>query len=462
MQEGKKGPTTKAEVDQAFSRISVWLARALLFIGLYYTGVVLPSLALFRKYAQRVFGFESSDVTDGAWKVLSVSVGPVGWVWFSSRLISAFFRLQGCVRPLPFGQAVAELSNVVCVLVSLSMTSAGLYGVGLGLASSFLVALVINIGLLVFRGRDQPSSWSYRRSTIALPSLRAVLDPKMLWSLGALAVPAAISISADLLLYDACLPLIGRFSNPVVALDAHLVAMQLAVTQMVFLSTPNSITASVFVPRFIGRGDKMRAYAAGAIAALAAMFLNAGVSTVVLLNRRRLARLFIGDDPNADELVDLLAKIMPVYCVNAVLDACQTVMQATLRGLGRQAYILRVQIVASMLGIAASVTFAKSFTASGAVEPLLGVWLGLSVGIGAKVVMHTYGIIMTKWDAIIEAAHERNVLDAEGSFAQLGDEEGDGFSDDDDEGIATPEVPEGADDGVRELDELRDIPLEEI
>ena len=440
---------SQVAVDAAFSSVSVWLARALLFICAYYMCIVLPSLALFKHYAQWVFGFDDPGVTDGAFSMLVVSVGVWGWVWFTSRLVSAFFRLQGFVRPLPLGQALAEVSNVVVVLVLLSRTNMGMYGVGLGLMVSFLMALAFNVLLIATRGAAEPSGWGYRRATLAWPALAKVLDLKMLWALAALAVPAAISISADLLLYDACLPLIGRFHHPVIAMDAHLVAMQLAVTQAVFITTPNSIVAGVFVPRHIGKGDKQRAYAAGALACIASISLNAGVSTVMFVMRRRVARVFIGDDPAADELVELLAKIIPVYCVNAVLDSFQSIMQSVLRGLGRQAYILKVQIIASVLGIAASVTLARVFLSGGTLEPLLGVWLGLSVGIAAKVLMHMYGVASSQWDSIIDEAHERNARDeADTGFSKL-----DESADEEEE----PLSPLGGSSG-----DLQDIVLEEI
>ena len=249
----------------------------------------------------------------------------LAWGTLPLLLYGAFRRyLQAIshVRPVMFALISANLINWLCNWL-LIYGNWGLPKLGVvGSALSTCLARVYMAGTLLFfiwwfeRGNEQGF-----RSILRRP------DPRRLFRLLALGLPAATQILMEIGAFGAAAVLAGRLSP--VALAAHQIALNCAaVSYMVPLGV--SSAAAVAVGQALGRGDPASARRMGYTAVgLGCAFM--ACSAVAFLTIPRMILRIYTNDPG---VLTIGAALLAIAAAFQLFDGLQTVLTGALRGVG--------------------------------------------------------------------------------------------------------------------------------
>jgi MATE family multidrug resistance protein len=162
----------------------------------------------------------------------------------------------------------------------------------------------------------------------------------------------------------------------VIALDAHIIT--LSVASFLFLSFPFAIgiAASIRVGQLIGEQR-----ATDARQSSHASFLFSGITQTILTVILLLCKDFLGHlFSNDEEVATMVSELIPISCIFMMGDAIQATIGGVLRGLGRQKFVLCLNILGfwvCAVPIGAVLTFVAGFGVA-------GLWWGFNIGIYAS------------------------------------------------------------------------------
>ena len=163
---------------------------------------------------------------------------------------------------------------------------------------------------------------------------------------------------------------------------------------------PISIAASTRIANLIGATLADAAKVSAKVAGFAAIAV--GIFNITLLSslRNYLPQLFTSDP----EVIDLVAKILPLCAAFQLFDALAACCNGILRGLGRQEVGGYVQLFC-YYAVAMPVSMGTAF---GLHWQLYGLWAGVAIALG--LVAGTEGIFLwrTNWERSVEDARSRN------------------------------------------------------
>ncbi|PNH55152.1 hypothetical protein VD0002_g9920 [Verticillium dahliae] len=215
----------------------------------------------------------------------------------------------------------------------------------------------------------------------------------MLW----LALPGMIMIQAEYMAFEVLTLFSSRFGASHLAAQSVLVTLTAISYQIPF---PISIAASTRIANLIGAGLVDAAKTTGRVATLAA--LTSGVFNFVLFSslRYHLPLLFTDDD----EVVEIVAAVLPICAAMMVFDGLSTGAHGLLRGIGRPS-------VGGYAGISVYYLIALPVslgTAFGLGWKLSGLWFGVTIGLLLVSVIEYTFVYLTDWHKAAREAERRN------------------------------------------------------
>jgi MATE family multidrug resistance protein len=159
----------------------------------------------------------------------------------------------------------------------------------------------------------------------------------------------------------------------IVNLGAHSIA--LSMNTFLFLTFPFAIgnAASILVGTSTGEGKALEARRSCHISLVFSYLVQLSVISVLLLRRHEIASLFSKDE----EVSDTLSKLIPIMCVFLFCDASVATAGGIFRGIGRQKWLLHVNLFGSWL-LAMPVAWCLAFRTN---LGIYGLWWGMSVGV---------------------------------------------------------------------------------
>ncbi|KAF9694449.1 hypothetical protein EKO04_007465 [Ascochyta lentis] len=163
---------------------------------------------------------------------------------------------------------------------------------------------------------------------------------------------------------------------------------------------PMSVAASTRIANLIGATLAVPAKTAAKVAVVASIIVGFGNLLLLSLLRNQIPRLFTPDE----EVIDLVAKLLPLCATFQVFDAVAANCNGILRGLGRQEIGGYVGLFAYYV-IGMPVSFGTGF---GAGWGLYGLWAGPAVALGVVSLIESIFIYRTSWERAVEAAKIRN------------------------------------------------------
>ncbi|KZM25953.1 uncharacterized protein EKO05_0009162 [Ascochyta rabiei] len=212
-----------------------------------------------------------------------------------------------------------------------------------------------------------------------------------------LALPGLVMVLAEFLAFEV-LTLSSSWLG-----ESELAAQSVlgSITGLTFqIPFPMSVAASTRIANLIGATLAVPAKTAAKVALVASIIVGFGNLFLLSLLRNQIPRLFTPDE----EVIDLVAKLLPLCATFQVFDALAANCNGILRGLGRQEVGGYVSLLAYYI-IGMPISFGAGF---GAKWGLWGLWAGPAVALGVVSLIECVFIYRTSWDRAVEAAKIRN------------------------------------------------------
>ncbi|KAI0478947.1 multidrug and toxin extrusion protein [Xylariaceae sp. FL0804] len=215
----------------------------------------------------------------------------------------------------------------------------------------------------------------------------------MIW----LALPGMVMVVAEWLAFEILTLASSRLGTSYLAAQSILVTLTSTTFMIPF---PVSVAASTRIATLIGAKLVNAAKTSARVAIFAGCLI--GLFNLVLLSslRYQLPRLFTQDE----EVILIVAKVMPLCSVMQVFDGMAAVAHGLLRGIGKQSFGGYANLITYYL-IAIPVSFATAFALD---WKLTGLWLGTTIGlilVGSAEYLYAY---MSDWDQSVREAEHRN------------------------------------------------------
>ncbi|KAI1142365.1 multidrug and toxin extrusion protein [Hypoxylon sp. FL0543] len=215
----------------------------------------------------------------------------------------------------------------------------------------------------------------------------------MIW----LALPGMVMVMAEWLAFEILTLVTSQFGTSYLAAQSILITLTSTTFMIPF---PVSIAASTRIANLIGarlvnaaKTSAKVAFCAGCIIGLFNLTLLAGL-------RYQLPRLFTQDE----EVIGIVAKVMPLVAVMQVFDGLAAVAHGLLRGIGKQSFGGYANLGIYYL-IAMPVSFATAFALD---WKLTGLWLGTTIGLALVAVVEYWYTYISDWEQSALDAESRN------------------------------------------------------
>ncbi len=344
-------------------RQGLWLASML----------AVPLLIVLSQFERLLLwtGQEPATAARSAAYVGAILWGTVPHLWFTA--LRGFAEGLGRPRPILVVTFVAAFANAglnwVLMYGHFGFPALGLVGAGI---SSAIVTGLLFLGLLAVVLLDP----EFRRRA-GLGQLRTP-DPAALRNLFQLGWPIGVSFGLETSLFAVTTLLIGRLGTT--ALAAHQVAINAAsVTFMIPLGV--AFATTVRVGQAAGAGDRAGAERAGWTGVAMGAAFMALAALLFWLRPEWVVWVYLGTGGDA-EVVRLAALLLGVAAVFQIVDGVQATAAGALRGLKDTRAPMVVGVVAYW-GIGMTAALGLGF---GLGRGAVGIWWGLTLGLGAAAV----------------------------------------------------------------------------
>ncbi|EHA47274.1 multidrug and toxin extrusion protein 1 [Pyricularia oryzae 70-15] len=212
-----------------------------------------------------------------------------------------------------------------------------------------------------------------------------------------LAIPGMIMVEAEWLAFEILTLTSGRFGTSQLAAQSVIVTLAATTYQIPF---PLSVAVSTRVANLIGAKLADAAKTSAKVAIVAGIIIGLFNTTVLSVFRWKLPLLFTKDP----EVIEIVARTMPILVVLQFFDAVCAISQGLLRGLGQQEFAGYSNII-SYYAIALPISFA---TALGLGWELKGLWFGVTIGLAVVMVVEYSYLRWYDWNRAVRDAENRN------------------------------------------------------
>ena len=372
-----------------YESFGAWTGNSLVVTML--ATVVVSGIVALCQPAMHAFGQQPS-LADTAGQ-FSYRLIPGLFPYYAFKVFTKYLQSQNNLAP---SVIIGIISNGLNALFNWGLIyHAGGDGLGLmGAAWATTLTRFAEFILIAFYMLTQKNKMKETWPTLQIENLRwNVIEPFI-----KLAISGALSISAEAWTFEVTTILSGLLGT--IELDAHVICLNMAT--FLFLSFPFAIgiAASIRIGQLIGEQKPINAQRSARASFLLTLIFQVFLIALVVPFKDSLGSLFTNDN----EVANLVAEIIPIWCVFMIGDSVQAVTGGVLRGLGRQKLCLLLNILGFwVLGvpIGASLTFAAG-------SGVFGLWWGLVIGIYCTAVI---GIIILRfrmnWKREAEKSMER-------------------------------------------------------
>ncbi|EGC37837.1 hypothetical protein DICPUDRAFT_76595 [Dictyostelium purpureum] len=320
--------------------------------------------------------------------------GMLPGLWFSNGLtvLQKYLQGQGIMYPSIICGVVLNIANGIFnfVLVHGVTSSGGIGVVGCGLSTSiskfFATALLL---LWIKKFELYKGTWfgfSYNEC-FGWDGLREYLK---------LAIPAGAQMVFEGCAFEILTVLAGLFGA--IELDGHSIAMNFTLLTFM-LPFSVSIALSVRIGQLLGQKNAEMAKKSTRIGYFITMSFMVLISLFQFSSRHWIGRIYT----NKQEVLDLVAKILPISALFQFFDGFQTTCQGVIRGTGKNKIGAIVNFGAFyIIGMPFSVVFAFAFHLQ-----VLGLWWGLCIGLASAAVVLGIVVVRIDWDNEVKVALAR-------------------------------------------------------
>ncbi|RYC61136.1 hypothetical protein CHU98_g5075 [Xylaria longipes] len=191
-----------------------------------------------------------------------------------------------------------------------------------------------------------------------------------------LAIPGMIMVVAEWLAFEILTLLSSQFGTSYLAAQSILVTVT---ATMFMIPFPVSIAASTRIANLIG----------------AKLVKAARTSAKVL------PVLFTNDE----EVIEIVAKVLPLCAVMQIFDVLAAISHGLLRGIGKQTFGGYANLAAYYI-VAVPVSFVAAFVFE---WKLFGLWFGTTIGLGLVALVEYWYCYTRDWEQAVREAEHRNI-----------------------------------------------------
>ncbi|KAF0640491.1 hypothetical protein FPSE5266_02527 [Fusarium pseudograminearum] len=217
------------------------------------------------------------------------------------------------------------------------------------------------------------------------------------WIMIRLALPGMIMVEAEWLAFEILTLMASRFGPEYLAAQSVVTTITTLSYEIPF---PMSIAASTRIANLIGAGLVEPAKKTGVVAFAAACLIGMFNLTLYTTLRYKLPLLFTKDD----DVIELVAAVMPIVSVMQVFDGLAAGAHGLLRGIGKQSIGGPANIL-SYYALSLPVSLALAFGLGWKLE---GLWIGVTCGTISVALIEYIYLLRTDWHKAAEEAAVRN------------------------------------------------------
>jgi len=212
-----------------------------------------------------------------------------------------------------------------------------------------------------------------------------------------LAVPGLLMVEAECLAFEILTLAASYFDTSHLAAQSVLSTIASFTFQIPF---PISIAASTRIANLIGATLADAAKVSAKVAGFAA--IGVGLFNAILLSSLRsyIPQLFTSDP----DVIDLVAKILPLVAAFQLFDALAACSNGILRGLGRQEVGGYVQLFC-YYAVAMPISMGAAFGLGWKLE---GLWAGVAIALGLVTIIEGFYLWGLDWERSVDDARNRN------------------------------------------------------
>ncbi|KAL2267675.1 hypothetical protein VTJ83DRAFT_4952 [Remersonia thermophila] len=212
-----------------------------------------------------------------------------------------------------------------------------------------------------------------------------------------LALPGMIMVVAEWFAFEILTLASGRMGVAILAAQSILVTTTGTTFQLPF---PVSIAGSTRVANLIGAKLVDAAKISARVTIVGGVLIGLFNMTLLTALRYHIPRLFTTDQ----EVIELVARTLPVCAVMQIFDGMAAVSHGLLRGLGRQEFGGYANLVCYYL-VALPISFGLGF---GLDWKLPGLWMGVTFGLLIVSLAEYWFMWRVDWNEVVKEAEERN------------------------------------------------------
>ncbi|KAJ6444481.1 Multi antimicrobial extrusion protein [Purpureocillium lavendulum] len=217
------------------------------------------------------------------------------------------------------------------------------------------------------------------------------------WVMIRLALPGMIMVEAEWLAFEIMTLLSSRLGTEYLAAQSVLATLTTISYQIPF---PMSIAASTRVANLIGAGLVDAAKITAKVTFVAACLIGVLNLTIYSTLRYHLPILFTNDD----EVIALVAQVLPLVAVMQVFDGLSAGAHGLLRGIGKQSIGGPANLIAYYV-ISLPISLGLAFGLNWRLE---GLWAGVTVGLIVVSLIEYIYLLKTDWHKAAAEAEARN------------------------------------------------------
>jgi len=315
-------------------------------------------------------------------------------LWFNTAftVVQNTMQAQNIMMPSVYCSLLANVLNFIANYFLIFESGLGFIGAPIATTFSRLILLV---SLYCFRvlGISQNIAEVQDEQTLNITEdtndgkLTSGFDLSGIKRFLGIALPGGIMQSMEGWFFNITVVLAGFLGE--IVLSAH--QIMLNVIAFTYLSVPFSvsITASIRVGNLLGANFPFHASSATAVCIILATGFMVFSGTAVILARSQVGLIFTSDK----DVLKICEKIFPIGAVFQVVDGIQTSIAGSLRGMGKQNTIAKLNLFAYwVIGTPAGALLA--FVAGFGVY---GLWWGITIGLTTVAIIFAWKISKINW-----------------------------------------------------------------
>ncbi|KAH6763068.1 MATE efflux family protein [Perilla frutescens var. hirtella] len=329
---------------------------------------------------------QDRDISDGAgdfnrWMI------PGLFAYGILQCLTRFLQAQNVVVPMMISSGVTAVFHIFWCWLFLFRLEFGSRGAAVANAVSYWINVVLLVVYIKFSSACAESFTGFSREAFSdmLGFLR-------------LAVPSAMMICLEYWSFEMVVLLSGLLPNP--KLETSVLSVSLNTCWMVYMiSVGLGGAVSTRVSNELGAGNAQGARLAVCAAAVIAASEGVIIGTGTILVRNVWGKLY----SNEEEVIEYVAKILPLLALSDFLDGFQCVLSGAARGCGWQTLCAVINLGAYYLvAIPSAVLLAFVFHVGG-----MGLWMGIICGLSVQSVILIIINLRANWNDVVMRAEHR-------------------------------------------------------